>query len=55
MILMPPWYHWLNDRLQPSRPLMYALGLLFIGITLWLMWRGSNVSLALWLTYLAMP
>lgn len=51
----PPWYDWLEGKLQPSMPLMVAIGMVIVAITLYLMLRGRAVPLAAWLTYLLMP
>lgn len=55
MIILPSWYQAAERFLEPSRGLMLLLVLAIVAITLWLAWRGSNVALAIWLTYLFMP
>ena len=55
MITPPPWYGRLERAIEPSFPLMVAIGLLIIAITAWLMLRGRSVPLAGWLVYLISP
>jgi hypothetical protein len=51
----PPWYDWLERRLEPSWPLMVAIAVVIVGITIYLMAKRQAVPLAAWLTYLLMP
>lgn len=51
----PPWYGWLERKLEPSWPLMLAVAVVIVGVTIYLMARGKPVPMAAWLTYLLMP
>ena len=55
MIKAPPWYSRLEAALEPSWPLMIAIALVIILITVLLLSRGKRVPLAAWLVYLISP
>lgn len=50
-----PWYDKFRELIEPSWPLLVALGFVIIGVTIYLMLRGDPVLLAGWLVYLFSP
>jgi len=55
MIHTPPWYRYVQDRLEPSWSLQVGIAAAIIVVTLFLLYRRDPVPMALWLTYLILP
>ena len=55
MIAQPPWYRWLESKLEPSWPIMAGLSAAIIALLVLLLMKGQAVPLAAFLTYLLMP
>ncbi len=51
----PPWYRWLEARLEPFQPAVIALLLLVVGLTVLLIFKGPRWARTAWLVYLVMP
>lgn len=51
----PPWYQWLESRLEPAWPLMVVIAVAIIALTVLAVASGKAALLAAWLTYLLMP
>lgn len=51
----PPWYRWLEERLEPLQGAVVVLLLLVIGVSVYLIVRGPNWARTVWLVYLLSP
>lgn len=51
----PPWYRWLEAKLEPVQPAVVLLLLLLAGISLVLAVRGPRWARTAWLVYLISP
>lgn len=51
----PPWYRWLEARLEPLQPAVVALLLLIAGVSVLLVVSGPRWLRTAWLVYLISP